>query len=582
MTQQKITKERRKALRKRLNTYMAPRRSLLYVTGLLAWVQFLTRVLSFAWIAKIVEQLANQQPINLWLMSIGLIVLNTVGFVSSQYGKRYQGELSQFARNQLKKEFFETIKQQKTDGQTSADVLTVASQGIDMLDTYYSVYLSQTMKVAFHCVTILVLVGWIYPLGSIVFLISLPFIPVSIMMMQKRSKQIMQHYWATYMDVGNLFLDDLKGLNTLYTYQAAERYEKQFNDKAEEFRQSTMALLGFQLQSVGYMDAVMYLGVAISGMLAVHSFAMQQLSLFGMVFFVLIATEFFIPIREAGYGMHLVMMNTKMADRIFSFLDSVALGEKTGKELTGVVESITFDQVSYGFSENPLVKDLTYTLTKGELFGICGVSGRGKSTLAKTLLKRVPLTSGRILLNDMPISELSMQAVNDAVVYVSPDNHVFNGTILENLTWQTSAKAQEVEAWLHDQNLLSFVSELPEGLHTQVGENGKLLSPGQRQQLLVARAIIGNFDVYIFDEMTSSVDLQQEDVIYHMIKRLAADKIVMVISHKMKHMLAVDKVLFMDDTPIIATPEQLKQTNEEFKTLLQTQEELEAILHDKV
>lgn len=167
---------------------------------------------------------------------------------------------------------------------TVADVLTVASQGIDSLDTYYSYYLSLAMRTAFNCTTVLLLVFDLSYRG-LVFILSLPLIPISIVAMQKRSKRIMNHYWSTYMDVGNLFMDDLKGLNTLYSYQADERYEESFVNKAEAFRKATMQLLGFQLQAVGYMDAVMYLGIGLSGFLAVQALSAGGISFLTFSFY---------------------------------------------------------------------------------------------------------------------------------------------------------------------------------------------------------------------------------------------------------------------------------------------------------
>ena len=185
--------------------------------------------------------------------------------------KRYQGLASQFARDRLKAAFFQAFIDKDgefKDGRTAADILTVASQGIDSLDTYYSYYLSLNLRTYFNCLTVLIIVFFLFPLGGLIFILSLPFIPVSIMLMQKRSRRIMARYWASYMDVGNLFLDDLQGLNTLYSYQADGKYEREFAEQAEDFRDATMELLGFQLQSVGYMDAVMYLGIGISGFVA--------------------------------------------------------------------------------------------------------------------------------------------------------------------------------------------------------------------------------------------------------------------------------------------------------------------------
>ena len=251
-------------------------------------------------IAKALTEFYEGKQLDLYSLFLYLLALNGLGFGIALFAKRFQGLVSQFARNKLKREFFQAFVAKDgefQDSRTAADVLTVAAQGIDSLDTYYSYYLSLNLRTYVNCLTVLIIVFWLFPLGGLIFILALPFIPVSIILMQKRSRRIMNRYWGSYMDVGNLFLDDLKGLNTLYSYQADEKYEQEFAEQAEDFRDATMELLGFQLQSVGYMDAVMYLGIGLSGFLALSWLAAGGLSLFSMIYFVLIATEFFTPIR---------------------------------------------------------------------------------------------------------------------------------------------------------------------------------------------------------------------------------------------------------------------------------------------
>ena len=376
---QKISRERRKELKNRLKKELGDRMRFVYIASFLSWIQFLMRIISFGFIAKGFSNLYNKMEFSLFTYAIIVIGLNILGFGISIFAKRYQGVASQFARDNLKVKFFDAFSKSEEEvfkGYSTADVLTVASQGIDSLDTFYSNYLSTTLRTFFNCATILLIVAFIYPLGGLVFLISIPFIPVSIVLIQKRSAKIMQHYWSTYMDVGNLFMDDLKGLNTLYSYSADAIYEKKFNESAEKFRLSTMELLKFQLQSVGYMDGVMYLGIAISGFLAVFSVSKGNMSIFNFIFFVLIATEFFTPIRELGYCMHLLMMNTKMADRIFTFLDSVKNEKKT--EVSNInlesIDNIEFKNLSFSYDDRKVLNNINLSITKVSLFAIAGES----------------------------------------------------------------------------------------------------------------------------------------------------------------------------------------------------------------
>lgn len=585
---QKISRKRRKELKNRLKKELGDRMRFVYIASFLSWIQFLMRIISFGFIAKGFSNLYNKIDFNLFAYVVIAIGLNIFGFWISIFAKRYQGVASQYARNNLKVKFFDAFSKGNEEvfkGYSTADVLTVASQGIDSLDTFYSNYLTTTLRTYFNCATILLIVAFIYPLGGLVFLVSITFIPVSIVLIQKRSAKIMQHYWSTYMDVSNLFMDDLKGLNTLYSYSADAIYEKKFNESAEKFRLSTMELLKFQLQSVGYMDGVMYLGIAISGFLAVLSVSKGNMSIFNFIFFVLIATEFFTPIRELGYCMHLLMMNTKMADRIFTFLDSVKNEKKI--EVSNInlesIDNIEFKNLSFSYDDRKVLNNINLSINKGSLFAIAGESGLGKSTFAKVLFKNLDDYSGEILIDGKSLRDFSKSDINVLGFYVSPDSYVFNESILDNLKKATKLSEHEILEWIEEKNILKFVKTLPDGFNTIIGENGRLISPGQRQQIICVRSLLANRKIYIFDEMTSSVDTENEIAILDLIKMISKNSIVMFISHKMKQVNKADFVLFMgkEKSWDFGKPEDLYNSNFEYRLLLDKQNEMEEILNER-
>lgn len=583
-TTEKISRAKKKMLLRRLKERIAPKRFLLYVSAFLSWLQFLMRLMSFYLIAKQFTAFLAGQALQLTRLLVILLILNAVGFGLAMIAKQLQGLASQFARDSLKQSFFDAFI--AMDGQfdqqsTVADVLTVASQGIDSLDTYYSYYLSLAMRTAFNCTTVLLLVFLIYPIGGLVFILSLPLIPISIVAMQKRSKRIMNHYWSTYMDVGNLFMDDLKGLNTLYSYQADERYEESFVNKAEAFRKATMQLLGFQLQAVGYMDAVMYLGIGLSGFLAVQALSVGGISFFDFLFFILIATEFFAPIREQGYGMHLVMMNTKMADQIFGFLDSVEAVDQGKGVALPAFDRIDIQDLSFSHGEKALLRDITMTIKKGELTAVAGVSGQGKTSLAQLLLKRYQADSGQIFLGDVAIDLASKQAINQEILYVSDQSTLLNMSIYENLAMATQLTRKELLSWIDEHGILSFIYWLPDGIDTIVGENGCHLSAGQRQQVICTRALLSQRSCYIFDEATSSLDAENEAAIHRLLQQLAKKAIVIVITHKMKYLKQADQVLFLspEQSASLASPRELYRHHLAYRQLVDTQAELEANLY---
>ena len=329
----------------------------------------------------------------------------------------------------------------------------------------------------------------------------------------------------------------------------------------------------------------MYLGIAISGFLAVSSISNGGMSIFNFIFFILIATEFFTPIRELGYCMHLLMMNTKMADRIFTFLDSVKVDNI--KDVSNIelksIDNIEFKNVSFAYDDRYILKDLDLIISKGSLFAIAGESGLGKSTFAKILFKNLENYSGEILLDGKSLRDFSKADINSLGFYVSPDSYVFNESIMDNLKKATKMSEKEILDWIEEKNILKFVQSLPDGFNTIIGENGRLISPGQRQQIICVRSLLANRKIYIFDEMTSSVDIENEIAILELIKIISKNSIVMFISHKMKQVNKADFVLFMGQEKKwdFGKPNDLYNSNFDYKLLLDKQNEMEEILNER-
>lgn len=584
----KISREKRKQLLKKLKSYMAPKKKELYLAAFFSYLQFLMRLFSFALIAYVFSSLYEQKNISLWNHAILLLLLNGFGYGFSKIAQNYQGIPSQYARDTLKKQFFKTFckKEGEWDEETRlSDVLLVASQGIDSLDTYYSYYLALSLRTKLNCITLFILLLYLYPLGALLFVVCLPLIPISILASQKRSQKIMNRYWASYSDVGNLFMDHLKGLNTLDNYQVTEPYQKTFVQKAEAFRDSTMELLAFQLQSVAYMDSVMYIAISLAGLFALRQYFYADLGLFNLIFFVLIATEFFAPLREQGYGMHLLMMNAKMADKIFNFIDESEVEIALNAEYAlKSFQTLYIEDLSFSFQkEKPLLEKVSLELQAGHLYVLAGESGLGKSSLARLLTGSLRPQTGKIFFGKQDSQFYSKTQILNEVLYVSPKSTLFNQTIYENLTLSCFKTKEEILAFIREHNLLNFVHELPEGLDTVVGEKGKLLSPGQVQQILCLRGFFAEKSFYILDEVSSSIDKDHEQALYHVIDLLAKKHIVLEITHKMKRVESADAVLFMSRKTggkvTLSSVDKLKASSEEYRELLAAQVALEESIY---
>ncbi|HFI0239397.1 TPA: ABC transporter ATP-binding protein/permease [Streptococcus suis] len=527
--QEKISREKKKALLKRLKERIRPKMKLVYLAAFLSWVQFLMRIISFYLIAKGFVTYYEGGQVDIVQFVLILLGLNAFGYGVALIAKRLQGLGSQFARDSLKQSFFEALLAK--DGQfeskaTAVDVFNIASQGIDSLDTYYSYYMASSLRTQFNCATVLLLVFLIFPLGAVIFILALPPIPISIIAMQKRSKRIMNRYWGSYM------------------------------------------------------DAVMYLGIGLSGFVAVNSLAAGNLSLFSMLFFVLIATEFFAPIREQGYGMHLVMMNTKMADRIFGFLDSMTAEQEIDSVHVPAFDSLKLEDLAFAYGEKPVLKDISMTMTAGKVYALAGESGQGKTTLAQLLLGRLRADKGAIYLGQQEIAGISQLSLNEQVLYVSGQSTLLNQSIYENLRMACDWSKEEVLAWADQHGVLQFVKNLPDGLDTIVGDDGAFLSPGQRQQVICARAVLAKRSLYIFDEVTSSVDQDNEGLIYDLINLVAKDAIVIIITHKMKQVEQADDILFLSaEGAMTGNHATLYQTSLAYGQLVDQQRELEEAVY---
>lgn len=283
----------------------------------------------------------------------------------------------------------------------------------------------------------------------------------------------------------------------------------------------------------------MYLGIGLSGFVAVNSLAAGNLSLFSVLFFVLIATEFFAPIREQGYGMHLVMMNTKMADRIFTFLDSMTAEQEIDATHVPAFDSLTLENLAFAYGEKPVLEDISMTMTAGKVYALAGESGQGKTTLAQLLLRRLRADKGAIYLGEQEISTVSQLSLNEQVLYVSGQSTLLNQSIYGNLRMAFDWSKEDILAWADQHGVLQFVKNLPDGLDTIVEASD--FSAGEGQRLELMRALLKKADCYIFDEPTSNLDSLNEARFIQLVKA-HCQGMVFLISHRSSTMACADRI----------------------------------------
>ncbi|MGO3609180.1 MAG: ABC transporter ATP-binding protein/permease, partial [Enterococcus sp.] len=420
-----------------------------------------------------------------------------------------------------------------------------AGDGIEQLEMYYAHFLPQL----FYCLLAsLLLFLYLVQLAwqpAVAMLICVPFIPLTIMAMMKIAKRILEKYWDHYTNLGTRFHESLSALSVLKAYDQDAAKQQELAEDAQKFRKATMSLLSMQLNSITIMDIFSYSGAALGIGLALIAFQQQQLSVYGTLLFILVGAEFFLPMRQLGSLFHVAMNGISSCSKIFDYL---ALPEKTAGTITTWSEplnTITVEKLDFTYAKQPTpsLTDISLQLTRGSFTAFVGKSGSGKSTLAQLLLNQLDDYQGIIQWNNTDLKNLSNTVLFQKGRLVNTKDFLYAASLRENLLL-ANPQLTDRELWelLEQVKLAAFVRQLPQQLDTLLEENGQNLSGGQRQRLILARALATSADFYIFDEITSGVDIESEEIILHTLKNLAKNAIVIFVSHRLYNVLDADQI----------------------------------------
>lgn len=477
----------------------------------------------------------------------------------------------------------------------TAEVVQLASEGVEQLEIYFGKYLSQFFYSLICPLTLFAILSFVNLRAATVLLICVPLIPLSIVVVMKIAKRLLKNYWGLYAELGDSFLENLQGLTTLKIYQADEKKAREMDAESQKFRRVTMKVLTMQLNSTSVMDIMAYGGAAVGMIVTLMQFRAGNVDLQGALMIILLAAEFFIPLRLLGSFFHVAMNGMAASDKIFALLDLPEPEEKRGV-FPEKLDSIRFDNVSFSYNkERTILQNINIECRLG-MTSFVGVSGSGKSTIAGILMGRNKGCEGKVLLTDMSSSGLTRRSVSEEIarssramtdiseaslmknmVLVNHEAYLFKGSIRENLLMaKPDAGDAELEEILSKVNLLEFV-KANGGLDYQLTEAASNLSGGQRQRLALARALLLNPQVFIFDEATSSIDVESEEQIMSVIQELAKSKIIILISHRLANMVKSNQIYFLQAGKITAegSHEQLMKIDGEYSKLYKKQKELE-------
>lgn len=460
----------------------------------------------------------------------------------------------------------------------TAEVVQLSVEGCEQLETYFGQYLPQLFYAVLAPVTLFFMVAPVCLPAAVVLLLCVPLIPVTIVAVQKVAKRILGDYWDQYAELGDSFLENLQGLTTLKIYQADAARHEAMNAEAERFRVVTMKVLSMQLNSIIVMDIVA-LGGAVAGMAVALAFAAAgAVDLFGCLFIILISADFFLPMRQLGSYFHVAMNGIAASEKIFRLLGLPDPAPRPLLPERG--DHFSMGSVSFSYEEGRRVLDkVDIDVPSVGLTAIVGESGSGKSTVAALLSGRYDGYEGNVFLGGKQVRDIDRAALARYVTVVGLQARLFAGTVADNLR-MAAPDATDEELWqaLELARLADFLRE-QDGLATRLAENAANLSGGQRQRLSLARAILHNSPVYIFDEATSNVDVESEQDIMDAICGLARYKAVVVISHRLVNAVPARRIYVLDHGVLAGagTHEELLAGCAEYRALWDAQSELERL-----
>lgn len=464
----------------------------------------------------------------------------------------------------------------------TSEVVQVCVEGVDQLETYFAQYLPQFFYAVLAPLTLFVYLCFVNIPCAIVLLVCVPLIPIAIAAVQTWAKKLLGKYWSQYTSLGDTFLENLQGLTTLKVYQADEFKNDEMNCEAEKFRKITMKVLRMQLNSVTIMDFIAYGGAALGLIMAVWELVRGNVTIAGALLIILLSADFYIPMRRLGSYFHTAMNGVAASGKIFKLLDLKE--NEDGFEEFPENEDIRCSGLTFSYEEGrEVLHGLDMTFKKGTLTAVVGESGCGKSTLGRILAGRNKGYGGDISMGYVKLNEVKEAALMNGITYVGCRSYIFKGTVRDNLLMgKPDASDEELLEALERANLKDFVQEQG-GLEMPLEEGGKNLSGGQRQRLALARAILHDTLVYIFDEATGNIDVESENDIMKEISALARTKTVILISHRLANAVNADNIYVMEGGNIAQSGTHTQLLKEEglYKSLWTSQYRLENFCSSK-
>ena len=467
---------------------------------------------------------------------------------------------------------------------STSQVVQLSSEGVEQLETYFGRYLPQfAYSMSAPIILFVVLAIKVNFVVSLILLLLVPLIPVSIVAVMKIAGRLFKKYWGVYSELGDTFLENLQGLTTSKIYRADERKAAEMDVEASHFRKITMRVLTMQLFSTTVMDVLAYGGAAVGMLVGISYFLKGEISLAGMLTVILLASEFFLPLRLLGSYFHIAMNGMSASDKIFELLD-MEEGTKGEEEAEEGIPVISLKNVNFNYdAEREILKNVNMLFPKGSFTSIVGESGCGKSTVVGIISGRNKGYSGSIKLGTKELRDINEASLLKKVTLVKSNGYLFKGTVEENLKMADTQATPEMLWEVLRKVRLDELFRERDGLDTLIAEKAGNLSGGQAQRLALARALLSKSEVMIFDEVTSNIDAESEEMIMEVIKSLAGKRTVIMISHRLYNVIESDNIYMMNKGEITesGTHTELLAKQGEYAKLFNSQTALEAYAKKK-
>ena len=541
----------------------------------IAMMTAITGLLASLW-AKTADR--DSIPVTVAVAAIAVIIrfLCTVG--ASRMGYLSSRAVKKTLRERIYKKLLCLGASYNQQVKTS-EVVQVAVEGVDQLETYFGAYLPQFFYAMLAPLTLFVYLSFVSIPSAVVLLVCVPLIPVSIAAVQTWAKKLLSKYWGQYTALGDTFLENLQGLTTLKIYQTDGFKNEEMNRESEKFRKITMKVLTMQLNSITIMDLIAYGGAALGVIMAATQFRAGKVTLAGALLIILLAADFFIPMRQLGSFFHIAMNGMAASGKIFRLLDLPEPEQKAAEVPEDC--SIVCDGLRFAYEEQEILHGVSMEFREGSFTSIVGESGCGKSTVAAILMGRNKGYSGSVKIGGVELKSIDETSLMKNITYISHQSYLFKGTVRDNLL-MGKPDASDSELWetLERVKLADFMKS-ENGLDTFLTEKASNLSGGQCQRLALARALLHDSPVYIFDEATSNIDVESENDIMREIHALAkaeyGKKTVILISHRLANVTVSDNIYVMDKGNIVESGkhEELLVEGVVYKELWNAQQSLE-------